>query len=283
MRITPLITRRLVERALAGHAERNRELTARIASGRNLLHPHDSPERMPGLLRLDQVRAAVDGYRTQAAAARAWLDETDAALGRAGQLLLRVRELVVFAASDTLNEADRRAIGTEIDQIREEMQDIANGQYNGSSLFGDVEVRRVIAPGVTVMVNVKRQDVFGDAGATTGDQVLPALDAIIAHLDPGDPAATGEWLRTEGLAKVDAAIELVATTRAKVGARSARVERTEEQLQNLKVRLESNLADTDGFDLAAALTEFRQQEATYEATLMVTARLERFSLVDWLR
>ncbi|HHV55053.1 MAG TPA: hypothetical protein GXX55_06375 [Firmicutes bacterium] len=282
MRITPLITRRLVERALADHAERNRELTARIASGRNLLYPHDSPERMPELLRLDQVRAAVDGYRTQAAAAKAWLDETDAALGRAGQLLLRVRELVVLAASDTLNEADRTAIGTEIDQIREEMQDIANGQYNGSSLFGDVEVQRVIAPGVTVVVNVKRQDVFGGAGATTGDQVLPALDAIIAHLDPGDPA-TGEWLRTEGLAKVDAAIELVARARAKVGARSARVERTEEQLQNLKVRLESNLADTDGFDLAAALTELRQQEATYEATLMVTARLERFSLVDWLR
>lgn len=282
MRITPLITRRLVERAMADHAERNRELTARIASGRNLLHPHDSPERMPELLRLDQVRAAVDGYRTQAAAAKAWLDETDAALGRAGQLLLRVRELVVLAASDTLNEADRTAIGTEIDQIREEMQDIANGQYNGSSLFGDVEVQRVIAPGVTVVVNVKRQDVFGGAGATTGDQVLPALDAIIAHLDPGDPA-TGEWLRTEGLAKVDAAIELVARARAKVGARSARVERTEEQLQNLKVRLESDLADTDGFDLAAALTELRQQEATYEATLMVTARLERFSLVDWLR
>lgn len=282
MRITPLITRRLVERAMADHAERNRELTARIASGRNLLHPHDSPERMPELLRLDQVRAAVDGYRTQAAAAKAWLDETDAALGRAGQLLLRVRELVVLAASDTLNEADRTAIGTEIDQIREEMRDIANGQYNGSSLFGDVEVQRVIAPGVTVVVNVKRQDVFGGAGATTGDQVLPALDAIIAHLDPGDPA-TGEWLRTEGLAKVDDAIKLVATARAKVGARSARVERTEEQLQNLKVRLESNLADTDGFDLAAALTELRQQEATYEATLMVTARLERFSLVDWLR
>ncbi|RKJ46329.1 flagellar hook-associated protein FlgL, partial [Butyricicoccus sp. 1XD8-22] len=64
-----------------------------------------------------------------------WLDSSDDALGQVGDALNRVKELVVQAANDTNTADDRQKIKLEIDQIREQLQDIGNTKVADKFIF----------------------------------------------------------------------------------------------------------------------------------------------------
>ena len=60
----------------------------------------------------------------------------DSALNEVTNVLQRIRELTVQAASDINSAEDRQKIQTEIDELVKEVDRIGQGEFNGKSLFG---------------------------------------------------------------------------------------------------------------------------------------------------
>lgn len=308
MRITPQIQSDALRRQLAANAVRGDRLMRQIAAGKQVLRPADAPSRIPQLLRLQQALSESEGYLRQTEEAKSWLAETDSVMGQAGELLMRVRELVVMAASSTQNPDDLQSIALEVGQIEEEMLGVANSRLGNLYIFSGTEtapfervdsdqpvrlkqpqpgappyiqvLERQIAPDQTLRINVDAREVF--AGLAEGGEdpgVFDLFYRIKEHLKTGAQADLG----SEDLGDLDAVLDRLLKKRAQVGGWMQRVGRVGEQLESLQVRLQQHLTELDGFDMARSITELQQQEASYEAALMVTARLGRLSLLDWLR
>ena len=125
----------------------------------------------------------------------------EGALGEVTNMLQRMRELSVQAASGTYSDDDRAKMQVELSELAAQVTDITtNTEFNGVALFGTADVTTTI-----------------QAGAGSADTV----DLVFTGMDLAD--ATGSDISTAGGATtaiddIDAALEAVATTRASIGA-----------------------------------------------------------------
>ena len=94
-----------------------------------------------------------------------WLDSSDDAFDKVGEALHRAKELVTNAANGTLTDDDRNKIKSELNQLREHIQDMANtkvgdkyifsGTKTGTPLYGATGYPADNAPGFTNSVEIE--------------------------------------------------------------------------------------------------------------------------------
>ncbi len=191
-----------------------------LSSGVKLTQGKDDPVGMATAQRLDHLKAALTQYDSDALRVDHRLRMQENALTDANDSLTRARELAIQANSGALGPDDRKAIATEVLQLRKNLLDIANrDDGNGRRLFagtrdgvipftdnagnvtyhGDdgrnaVEVAPDVAiedgdPGSAVFLRVRTGDGYarGSAGAgNTGSGLLNSAQATDASTWNGD-------------------------------------------------------------------------------------------------
>lgn len=117
------------------------QLQDQINSGRKFTRASQDPvaaiKGMQYRVQLDKIGQ----FQRNVNEAEAWLDTTDTSLDQVGNALTRIKELVVQAANDTNTSDDRQKIELEIEQIRQQIQDLANTQLGGKYIFSGTETQ----------------------------------------------------------------------------------------------------------------------------------------------
>jgi flagellar hook-associated protein 3 FlgL len=282
---------------LANISDKLSRTQGKLSSGKELEKPSDDPFATARALSFRAELASNKQYQANVGEASSWQEATDTALSSIGDLVLRVRELVVQGANDTLGPSARASIAAEIDQLTESIKSAGNTQYAGRYIFsgsqtttapytvggadaylGDTAaIYREIGPGVQVPLNVDGASVIGD-GATPGS-LLATLRTISNDLKTNNGAA----LQGADLAAIDTAHDAVTTARATVGARSNRLDTALSRLQQLEESTTKLLSNTEDADMAKTLVDFSQQQAVYQAALKAGAQIVQPSLMDFLR
>ncbi len=122
--------------AILNQQSRLQQTELQLASGKRVLTPSDDPVAAVQILSLGESLAAVDQYQSNATLAEAQLSFEESVLSDAGNLLQRVRELVIQANNATQTAETRRAIGVEIDAQLDALMALANTQDgNGEYIF----------------------------------------------------------------------------------------------------------------------------------------------------
>lgn len=192
-------------------AKRQAELAAqqeRLTTGKRVLKPSDDPVAATlaetAANRLSRIQAdqrALESSRTS-------LQQAESALGESGNLLQRVRELMVSAGNGSFGPSEREDIARQLEGLREQLIGVANLRDNaGRTLFGGLGGAQV--PFVDTYGPPAAGVVFsGQRGqAAAGDTSLPQAldgDAIWMRIPRGngsftlalDPANTGS-VRTD--------------------------------------------------------------------------------------
>lgn len=156
----------------------------------------------------------------------------EGALSEAGSIAQRMRELAVQGGNDTLSDSDRTKIATELEQLGEEMANIATEtKFNGNALLDGTNADFTIQAGATSETR------------TIAMVDLSAIAASVAGLtvtDNADAQAT--------VSALDGALEAINTARATLGAQQNRLEATSSNLttsiENLTTA-ESRIRDVD--------------------------------------
>jgi flagellar hook-associated protein 3 FlgL len=266
----------------------------KISSGKELTAPSDDPFAASQALMLRQNVALDQQYQRNVAEAQSWQSVTDTALSNVTDAVLRVRDLVVQGASDTLGPQGRQAIANEVTQLIDSVKSAGNSQYAGRYVFsgsatltqpyqlgandaygGNAEVvKREIGPGVQVDLNTVGQSTFGDD--TSG--LLKTLRDIVTDLNSGNTAALGN----ADLKAIDVAHDAVVNCRSVVGALSNRLDSAMSRLQQLQDASAKQLSDTEDADMAKTLVDFSTQQAVYQSALRAGANIIQPSLMDFL-
>lgn len=291
-RVTQNMLSRSSLQNLQASLQRTQNLQERLATGRVLNRPSDSPTGLVTAMQTRGSLARVKQHAKNADNALGWLDTADSALQAANQTLRRVRDLVLQGDNAAVGPVGREAIAAEVEVIRDGLLELTNTRFAGRLVFAghaDVPtvfdaagnylgdngvVSRTLAEGEQVPVNVIGADVFGSGAGSAFD----LLDRIVNDLrtDPGNVGANN-------LANLDARMDQVLGALGEIGARTNRVEQMKDRNSSADLNLTSRLSEVESIDLPATITELQLQEVAYQAALSATSRVIQPSLLDFLR
>lgn len=225
----------------------------------------------------------------------AFLNVTESALNSATEILQRARELTVQGASDTLGASEKNNIGAEMDQLIQQLAQVANTNFGGVYVFSGHQTQ---TPAYNVAGNPPAAITWqGDNGLRTrrisaqdsvavnviGDQAFGAIfDDLIALRDNLQGNAPGATIGNS-IADIDRALDRVLNTRADVGARLNRFEATTFRSQETDTNLQELRAEIEDIDIAATIVQFTAAQNALEAALGAIGRTSNMSLLNFLR
>ncbi|MDV6376993.1 flagellar hook-associated protein FlgL [Sporosarcina sp. GW1-11] len=291
MRVTQSMLSQNMLRNLSGSYSKMGKLQEQLNTGKKVSRPSDDPVIvMKGLGYRMQVDK-VEQFQKNLGEVNNWLDSSDDALDHVGQVLHRARELAANAANTgTMTASDRDKIKIELEQLQEQLQDLANtkvgdkhifsgkmtdqplfdkatGTYQSSAPFKE-DVSIEVFDGVELRVSTNTSDMFNNINQLFTD-IKNNID------DSYDFSAS--------LGEIDILMDDVLTKRADIGARSNRAELMDNRLQMQEGAAKKQRSENEDVDYEKTITDLITSESIHRATLSVGARIIQPSLVDFLR
>lgn len=277
-------------------------LQNQLATGERLARSSDDPVaasqlRMMG--RSDRL-ARIDAANARRTAEN--LDLASNALGAIGEDLIRARELVLWAASDTIGADERARIGEEVEQLRLRILSSANARDAGGNalLGGETSGNAYALSGTTISYvgtatageidlgqgqlmsrGVTGPEVFNFTTGGTPTDVFAFLGSLASALQGGvpDPAQAAR----DGLAGIDDAVDALNRAQTVVGTRIAWIEVIEDRQVDQAQTRAARTAETGGVPFAETVAELQQMLTVLEASQAGFVKLAGLSLFDSIR
>lgn len=280
---------------LSQAARRMNDMQQQLATNRRIDRASDDPIGAAMAMQHRKNIAFEAQMRRNLENGTAFLNVTESSLSSVTDLLHRARELTVQASNDTLGPNEKIQIGSEINQIVEQLAQVANANFGGVYIFsghqtqtpafnvagtppntitwqGDNGTReRRISPQDVVPVNIIGGQVFGDM-----------FDNLIQLRDNLNAGVPGETIN-DSIADIDSALDRVLNARAEVGARLNRFEATKYRSEETDTNLQSLRADIEDVDIADAILKFTAAQNAMEAALGAIGRTSNMTLLNFLR
>jgi flagellar hook-associated protein 3 FlgL len=297
MRVTQQMLSNNMLNNLRSNLSRMEKVQEQLSTGKTINRPSDDPVGLSYSMRYRSDLAANEQYQRNLNSANSWLEFGDTTVGQSVDVLQRARELAVQGANGTNPEQAREAIAAEVDQLFEQLREVANSKFNGKHVFNGQRTNQPpyeeensylsasfdtgkisfeVSRGVTVGVNLHAGEIFGEAGAE--DNAFAALELLSSSLQSGDQDGIGQ-----ALGQLDSRLDQVLESWADLGARKNRVELIDNRLKDANTNIQSLLSKTEDANMAVVITNLKTEENVYQASLSAGARIIRPSLVDFLR
>ena len=172
----------------------------------------------------------------------------EGAMGEVSNMITRFRELSIQAASDTVGEQEREFIQAEVDQLKEEVQRIAE-----STQFGDKKLLNGEGNSFDFQVGIHSDPELNSISYDAGDTNTSIDNLGLASLD----FSTKEGAQS-ALEDIDSAQHMVSGFRANMGALQNRLITTTENISSSVENLSaarSRISDADLAESSAAMTK----------------------------
>ncbi|MEK0290463.1 flagellar hook-associated protein FlgL [Caldifermentibacillus hisashii] len=286
MRVTQSMLSNNMLRNLSNNYNKMGKLQDQLTTQKRITRPSDDPVvAMLGLGYRDSLNK-VQQYSRNISEATNWLDSTDDAISQGVKVLQRIRELTVQASNGTYEEGQRGAIAVEVDQLKKQLETIAQTQVGGKYIFngentnkapavgnfsdGDIELE--IFDGIKLNVNTKGSELF--------KSVFNTLDSLKSNLE--DKTASDTDI-SGFLDTLDSEIDHFLKIQADVGAKQNRVDMMKDRLSSQETIATEIMSKNEDVEIEKVITELITQESVQRAALSVGARIIQPSLVDFLR
>lgn len=276
---------------------------AQMAVGKQILSPSDAPDQAAAIQRLKgEVQRQESHMRTLDVAMRRYTAE-ETALSASNDILIRLKELGLQAANDTLGPDDRKTIAVEMKALRDQMLSLGNTRDDsGNYLFSGTRVNTPAfvedANGVVVYqgdqtqtripAGVERSVEFTRAGTDVFSRVVRDNGNSVGFFDALDQMITGvEGHQTgkiqQGIADLTQMHNSLTLSQAKNGSDQTVVQSQLDVLDETALRLKSTLSEIEDLDYAEAVTRMNKEMMALEAAMGSFAKISGLTLFDYLR
>lgn len=234
----------------------------RLSSGSRINHAGDDAA---GLAISENLRAQIRGFRQarrNALDGISLIQVTEGGLNEISNMIVRLRELSIQAASDTIGDTERQFTDREFQSLKQEMDRIANvTAFNGTPLLNGK------AGIFEIQVGIQNNPIL-DRVVYNGERADSSLDALKLG---GESVATKQGAQLS-LAVIDDALVRVNSIRADLGAMQNRLQST---INNLAIS-EENLAAANSrirdTDMAEEVSELTKQNILMQSGISVLSQ-----------
>jgi len=280
---------------------------AQLAQGKQIINPSDAPDQASTVQRLKSILTRQDSYQTALNTVQNRLQGEDSTLSSVSDLLIRAKEVAVQANNDTLSPDNRKALGVELQGLRDQMLSLANTKdTSGNYLFAGSKVTQPpfvsVAGGspqymgdqtrMKVMVGESRSmpinrtgtDAFVPVnrtlpdGTTQGVGFFNVMDDLIKGVNTSDrPKMQG------GLGELDGLLSGLSMARANIGSGLKGIEQQTGVVEDTVLNLKTTLSSVEDLDYASAITKMNQQMLSLEAAQSSFAKISQLNLFNYIK
>lgn len=280
---------------------------AQLAQGKQIINASDAPNQAATIQRLKSILNKQDSYKSSLDTIKARLQGEDTTLQSVNDLLVRAKEVAVQGANDTLSAGDRKALGTEMQALRDQLLSLANtkdsnGNYlfsgsrvkqpafvetaNGSPVYMGDQTRMNVRVGEqrSIPVNRTGTDAFVPVprtdtdGKVTGVGFFQSLDNLISGLNNSN----GNDIR-RGVGELDTMQLGVSLAQAQIGTNLNVVDQQTSVLEDTTLNLKTTLSSIEDLDYASAITKMNQQMMSLEAAQASFAKVSQLNLFNYIK
>lgn len=212
--------------------------TEKLASGQRI---NKSADDAAGLAISEQLHASIRSFQQAGRNAQdgiSFVQVAEGGMAEVSNMIIRLRELSVQGASDTVGDKERGYLNNEVQQLKLEVQRIAQGtEFNGAKLLDGSGTK------LDFQIGVKNDD-FLDRISYDPSRTNVTLDSLgIAGIDVSNKEGA-----QAGLESLDTSLSVINANRAELGALQNRLTST---IANTEVAIEnfsaakSRIRDTD--------------------------------------
>lgn len=238
LRINTNVVSQSAQRTLGNTNRSQAESLTRLSSGKRITKAADDAA---GLAISEKLRAKIRGTTQAERNANdgiSLIQTAEGGLNEISNILIRLRELSIQSASDTVGNSEREFADLEYQQLKTEIQRITNStEFNSKKLLNGEGEKYDFQIGIFNVADLDR--ISYDAAA---------INSGVENLEVGELNVTTKESAQESLNPLDAAIQKVSGQRAILGAIQNRLGST---IQNLQISNEnlnaanSRILDTD--------------------------------------
>jgi flagellar hook-associated protein 3 FlgL len=280
---------------------------AQLSQGKQIIAPSDSPDQAAVITRFKGVIQRNDSYSNTLNTASARYQAEETTLQNVSDSLIRMRELGIQAANDTLSPVDRQAIALEMGGLRDQVMSLANTQdtggtylfsgsrvnqpafgvdstgafvYNGdqtkvSVLVGDQRTVQLNRPGSEVFERVLRTNAEGHS---EGVGFFQAMDDMVQAVQNSERSAM-----QIGLGELSAMTDSISLALAHVGTNMNVVDSQQTVIDETVLRLKSLLSNVEDLDFATAITQMNKDMLSLEAAQSSFSKITQLNLFNYIK
>ncbi len=187
-------------------------------------------------------------------------------LNEIGNMIIRLRELGIQAASDTVSERERTFIDKEVQQLKNEIQRISN-----TTTWGETGLLDGTTPTYDFQIGLFN-DEFNDRISFVASENVATLDA----LDLSDITYSTKEGAQESLAKLDTAQNKVNESRSNLGALQNRLQSTVNNLAVFEENMSAANSRIRDTDIADSTSELAKNNILLQASTATLSQANQF-------
>jgi len=277
-----------------------------LSTGKQIVKPSDSPDKASLVTRLESELARQASYQSTLKTVNTRLQASETVLKNTSDVMVRIKEISIQAASDTLSPADRQSIALEIGSLKDQMLSLANTQdTNGNYLFsgsrvgspafaqdakglvvyqgdesrmkvavGDNRRMNLNMPGSDAFVKVVRDDGKGNKAGVGFFQAIDDLANAVKNSDHTN--------MQRGIAEIDSLQQGVSDATAQIGTDMNVVDMQNSVLDEITLRLKTTKSDAEDLDYTSAITKMNKDQLALEAAQSSFAKISQLSLFKYM-
>ncbi|WP_433637293.1 flagellar hook-associated protein FlgL [Kluyvera georgiana] len=283
------------------------DIYMRLSSGQILLKPSDDPAGASQAIIYRNALSTIDQFDTSRMYAYDALAQEDNVLNSLSNLMTTsLSEMIVAGGNGAYSDADRQALATELEGVRDNMLDLANsknsnGRYifggyktgtepflrDGTYVGGDTAMTQIVADSTEMQVGHTGSDVFMSG---TEHDIFAALDSAIEALNKPietdeDREALQATLDSVNIS-IKKGIDNLGKVQAEVGTNLQQIENLSYSSDTQRISVESRLQQTVGSDPDAMITlvsQSKMAEFALSSSMMVFQTMQQMSIFNMLR
>ncbi len=241
LRIKSNIASVMVQKELSKASSKTDESYAKLSSGKRITKSADDAAGLGIAKKMEAEVRGLQMAKRNASAGVSMVQVAEGGLDESTNILTRMRELSIQAASDTVGERERGYLNLEYEQLVEEVDRISKTTtFSGSELLTGENENGVMDFHVGAYAGEENRISF-DAQAT---------NATAENLQIEGTSITDKDSANENLERIDEAINSVAGFRANFGAIQSRLQSTITNLDTAAVNTESARSQIEDVDIA---------------------------------
>ncbi|WP_377887330.1 flagellar hook-associated protein FlgL [Alkalihalobacillus sp. R86527] len=292
MRITQQMLTQNVTNQMNRNLTRLERANEEVSTGKRINKPSDDPMGTEKSLKLSSELANNVQFERNADYAQSWLEVTEQSLSSVSDLLQRANEIGLQGANGINSPDELKNLGKEIDQLRDELENLANTKLDGKYIFNgqktdqpivieesgniindDQPLNQRLSPFSSMTINVHAGEVFGGE-----DNLFKSLDDLSATLKSGNESGL-----QDAIGRIEKGSDQVLNKWTSLGAKQSRVESLSQRLKEENVSLQKLVSKNEDVDIAEAIMKLKSEESVYQASLASSAKIIQPSLMDFLR
>jgi flagellar hook-associated protein 3 FlgL len=278
-----------------------------LTSGKQVLSPSDAPEKSAQITRLKSAIGRQESYVDTMNQVQDKLSQQETALDGATTVMSRLKELAVQAANDTYSVADRKSIGIEVKELRDQLLSLANSQdVNGNYIFSGSRASTAAfsanSAGVTLYQGdqtVTAAGIADQSAVDTNRSGTHPFDKVVRVAADGKPYAVGFYEAIDDLSKALATNDTKALQRAvgetttltsglsdslaAIGAAGNKLENQQAIAEENLLRMKSLLSDSEDVDMTEAISQMNKDMLSLQAGQSTFAKMSELNLFNYIK